>query len=240
MIREIIKIPPKDIIPSVTDILKNQGISKNEIPNGKTLILVEEAIQSLIIKACPVGILMEISKDDFEIIYNSEGMNEFRAPLDLIYKSCVDLAIFIVTVGEDISREIAARFDSNDLAKASMLDSAASKATERAAGYIESYYKSYLERAGRFDISTGIMRFSPGYCGWHIGAQKNLFGFLKPQEIGITLNESLLMQPLKSISGVIISGRKDIFIFDDNFSFCAECVTHSCRDRIQVMIETIK
>jgi len=85
MILEIIKIPPENIIPSATDILKIQGISKNEIPNGKTLILVEEAIQSLIIKACPAGILMEISKDDFEIIFNGEGMNETRAPLDLIY-----------------------------------------------------------------------------------------------------------------------------------------------------------
>jgi hypothetical protein len=41
------------------------------------------------------------------------------------------------------------------------------------------------------------------------------------------------MQPLKSVSGVIVAGRIEIFEFDDVFSFCSGCATHDCRDRIR-------
>jgi hypothetical protein len=81
-----------------------------------------------------------------------------------------------------------------------------------------------------------MMRFSPGYCGWDLTAQRGLFEALQPAEIGITLSESCLMRPLKSISGVFIAGEKGIFVFDDVFSFCGECATHECRDRITALL----
>lgn len=240
MINEILDIPATDIMPAMESILRGQGISQNEIPNRKTVVLAEEAIQCLMSTIRPAGILSEISRDDFAVIYRGSGMNETQAPLGRIFRAGADLAVFIVTLGKIISREISERFDNNDLAAASMLDSAASEAAEMAADYIETYYRSCLERSGRFGPSTGIMRFSPGYCGWHMNAQKELFNFLEPHRIGISLNDSLLMQPLKSISGVIVSGPKEIFRFDDSFSFCADCITHSCRDRINAIFEQDK
>jgi hypothetical protein len=80
------------------------------------------------------------------------------------------------------------------------------------------------------------MRFSPGYCGWHVTGQKKLFAALHPEEIDITLTPSCLMKPLKSISGVIIAGDMEIFRFDDSFAFCAECSTHVCRERLATLI----
>lgn len=87
------------------------------------------------------------------------------------------------------------------------------------------------------DTSAATMLFSPGYCGWHVSGQKRLFESLRPDEIGIELSESFLMQPLKSVSGVIVVGPREIFDFDDAFSFCDECSTHSCRDRIRTVLE---
>jgi hypothetical protein len=240
MMHEILNIPAADITPSIADILKSQGISKDEIPNHKTVILAEEAIQCLISTIQPAGIILEVSKDDFADIYEGAGVNEPRTPLGRIFKACDDLAIFVITLGKDISTEISDRFDNGDLASASILDSAASEAAEMAADVVEFGYKSHLEKASRFSQSTAMMRFSPGYCGWHIGAQRKLFHILEPQRIGITLNDSFLMQPLKSISGVIVSGPKAIFKFDDSFSFCADCVTHSCQDRIKSITEKVK
>ena len=240
MMHEILNIPAADITPSIADILKSQGISKNEIPNHKTVILAEEAIQCLISTIQPAGIILEVSKDDFALIYEGAGMNEPQAPLGPIFRACADLAIFVITLGKDISREISDRFNNKDLASAAILDSAASEAAEMAADFVEFSYRSHLEKASRFSQSTGIMRFSPGYCGWHIGAQKELFHFLDPHRIGVTLNDSFLMQPLKSISGVIVSGARKIFKFDDSFSFCADCVTHSCQDRINEIFEKVK
>jgi len=50
-------------------------------------------------------------------------------------------------------------------------------------------------------------RFSPGYCGWDVAEQHKLFGFFKDNFCGITLTESALMKPVKSVSGIIGIGR---------------------------------
>lgn len=81
--------------------------------------------------------------------------------------------------------------------------------------------------------STKLLRYSPGYCGWHISGQKALFAALRPEEIGISLRESFLMEPLKSISGVIVGGPGRIHEFEPSYPFCAECKSRSCRERIK-------
>ena len=74
--------------------------------------------------------------------------------------------------------------------------------------------------------------YSPGYCGWHIGAQKKLFDRLGPEEIGIRLGESFLMEPIKSVSGVLVAGPAAIHRFRPAFPFCRGCTTHPCRRRM--------
>ena len=82
-----------------------------------------------------------------------------------------------------------------------------------------------------------MLPYSPGYCGWHVSGQGRLFGALCPEEIGIRLNASFLMQPLKSVSGVLVAGAPEIHDFDDDFDFCAECTTRECRVRIARALE---
>ncbi|MCK4404551.1 MAG: hypothetical protein KAW02_05615, partial [candidate division Zixibacteria bacterium] len=66
------------------------------------------------------------------------------------------------------------------------------------------------------------------------------FEFLHPEEIGITLLDSFLMKPLKSMSGVIVVGDREIHNFEDSYPFCRECRSHSCRDRIRALFEESK
>jgi hypothetical protein len=77
-----------------------------------------------------------------------------------------------------------------------------------------------------------FLRYSPGYCGWDITGQRQLFQALRPEEIGITLRESCLMEPLKSISGVLVAARPEVHRFDNNYPFCSACTTQTCRSRI--------
>ena len=37
-------------------------------------------------------------------------------------------------------------------------------------------------------------------------------------------------------AGVIVFGKKEIHLFADNYPFCTECTTHTCRDRIKHML----
>ena len=67
-----------------------------------------------------------------------------------------------------------------------------------------------------------MLRYSPGYCGWHITGQKMLHENLQSRDIGITLTEAFSMKPMKSMSGVIISFKPSIHDFNNNYPFCVK------------------
>ncbi|MEE3446448.1 MAG: vitamin B12 dependent-methionine synthase activation domain-containing protein, partial [Prevotella sp.] len=48
----------------------------------------------------------------------------------------------------------------------------------------------------------------PGYCGWHVSQQQLLFPLFNGQTCGVTLTDSSLMLPIKSVSGIIGVGEK--------------------------------
>lgn len=50
-------------------------------------------------------------------------------------------------------------------------------------------------------------RYSPGYCRWSVGDQHKLFSFFPEKCCGISLTDSALMQPIKSVSGFIGIGK---------------------------------
>lgn len=235
--RKIYNIPIESTIPFIDAILNAQGIPHLSAANDRSRELAQQAITIYRQNAEPIGLFMEIMKDEFEIIFNGDGRNEVNSPVKPIYEQAEELALFTVTIEENICSDIKRFFDENDFAIGSMLDSAASEGTEMAAQSLQNIYRQHLINIGRFNSHSCVLRFSPGYCGWHISGQRKLFQHLHPEDIGITLNQSFLMQPLKSISGVFISGKKEIFQFDDTFSFCRECAIHMCRERIKAVLE---
>lgn len=233
---KIWKLSLEETTPPVEAVLAAQGIPNTASADDRIVDLAENAVSIYRRLAEPLGIIKGISIDDFGDVFRGEGHNEDGAPLGSIYESSETLAVFAVTIGHRICTEISGLFEAREFPLGSMLDSACSEGTEMAAQVLENSYRNYLPGEPGNDLSLGIMRFSPGYCGWHISSQEKLFEYLNPGEIGIELNETYLMTPLKSISGVIVSGRKEIFLFDDTFDFCAACTDHSCQDRIRTMM----
>lgn len=67
-------------------------------------------------------------------------------------------------------------------------------------------------------------RFSPGYCGWHVSEQQQLFALMPSGVCGIRLNDSALMYPIKSISGVMGSGP----LVDTRKYGCQFCELENC------------
>lgn len=235
--RTVLPFPAAEVLPSSAAILEGQGIPREWAPDERTGRLAREAISRYGETARPRGVLMEIGREEFRTVFEGEGHNAGESPVGPIAGSADSLALFAVTVGEEICREIARLFAEQEFALGAMLDSAASEGAERTARALEDAYRRHLAGNGRLSAGHGTLRFSPGYCGWHVSAQGALFRALCPAEIGITLNASFLMRPLKSISGVIVAGRKEIFDFDDAFPFCSDCATHECRERIRSLHE---
>ncbi|MBE6757190.1 MAG: Vitamin B12 dependent methionine synthase activation subunit [Ruminococcaceae bacterium] len=54
------------------------------------------------------------------------------------------------------------------------------------------------------EYPTATARFSPGYGDWDLAAQREVFRLLQPsRHIGVSLNDSLLMTPVKTVTAVI-------------------------------------
>jgi hypothetical protein len=231
-------IPIDHVVPSEHAVLAAQGIPDPMSPEAKHRRLAQEAIALYRSLARPDGVILEIEHSEFATVYHGEGRNERPAPVELIYPMCDRLALLAVTIGDEICQEISRLFALNEFALGLMLDSAASEGTELAAAFAgATYARHYIDEGHQSASGFGLLCFSPGYCGWDMSGQMKLFEALHPTEIGISLNPSYLMNPLKSISGVILVGPKKIFAFEDDYPFCSACETRPCRDRLKEVME---
>jgi hypothetical protein len=220
-----------DALPSREAVLENQSIPIDRDLGEKIEDLIRQAM-SLFEKTGECrGVVQTISTGDFEDVYSGEGENEPETPIGDIFPLASQLALFAVTAGGKVSEKIDRLFSASDFALAAMLDSVASCAVESAADLLELGYLEETARIKNVAGSSVSLRYSPGYCGWHVSGQKKLFQRLRPQEIGITLRPSYLMEPLKSISGVFIIGPKEINQFTDTYTFCVECRDRTCQYR---------
>lgn len=113
-------------------------------------------------------------------------------------------AVFACTAGSMISDLSKASMQAGDLIQGYILDTIGSVVVEKAMDVIQQRLSEAEESQGR-KITN---RLSPGYCGWHISEQHELFSLLPWNFCGIRLSESSLMLPLKSVSGIIGIGKK--------------------------------
>jgi hypothetical protein len=133
---------------------------------------------------------------------------------------------FALTLGNEID-SIISETQRTSLSDSLFFDAAGSFFAEHYASIIEAHLESALKKTG-LEISS---RFSPGYCDWEVGAgQKELFNFLNPEKIGLSLLDSLVMSPMKSVTGIIIAARRV-----DHKTPCAFCPKEKCINRRQYL-----
>ncbi|MCP4660472.1 MAG: hypothetical protein GY856_34150 [bacterium] len=233
--RESLTFATSELTPEPDAVLTGQGIPRGAELSGRVQQLVADAMELFASLAEGRGVWEEIGKSDFAEVFQGDGHNESPSPLEEIYPRADRLALFAVTLGETLCREISGLVDGGKLALGYLLDAVASEAAENAATLAARHYLAAQTDAGTASPAIGILPYSPGYCGWHVSGQRRLFERLHPEEIGISLNPSCLMSPLKSISGVLVVGEGKIHEFVNRFDFCKRCGTLQCRERIASM-----
>ncbi len=231
--REILTIPHETVIPDREEVLKLQGIPVDSILPEKITDLYKRAFSIFLDTKEPKGLIGGISTIDLENILTIAGGNIINSVISSLFRKSNDLALYVFTLGAVISDTINDLFNKNEFALGSMLDSIASAAADRGGEYGERFFHSHLNELGSIAPGHRVLMYSPGYCGWDITGQRKLFRYLKPGDIGISLNESSLMTPIKSISGVLISGKKEIHYLKEDFDFCKTCTGKNCRERIK-------
>jgi hypothetical protein len=232
--RKVLCLDASAPTPDRRAVLKLQGVPAEAQLPQRVVELTDTAFQRYTELAAPAALVQEISQADFAEIYPGEGNNDPEASLDSICSYAERLALFAVTLGAGVSDEIERLFAENDPALGTMLDAFASVAAEMLADRVARRWRSDADGASR---GSPALPYSPGYCGWHITGQRLLFKTLRPEEIGITLTESCLMQPMKSVSGVLVSAAPEIHQrCVGTFGFCADCTSQTCQDRIRSLL----
>lgn len=230
--RAVVHLGSQELEPDPQAVLFAQGVPRGVLPSAAVRHLVETALLAYRELARPVAVYQELQSEELAAIYRGEGNNAWQTPLQEIYPRARYLALFASTLGEELCYRIRVLFEGGDPALGSMLDAVASLAADRSAKLLGQSYLESLQAKGEAGSELRVLPYSPGYCGWHVSGQRALFAALQPEELGIHLNESCLMTPLKSVSGVLLVAEVESHDFVNEFEFCAGCATHDCRDRI--------
>ncbi len=231
--RLVIDFAQEDITLDRGEILRSQGVPHDAEVSENFEKIYEEAIELFHELAESKGIIAGITTSRFEEVLRGEGLNEKENPVEEIYRKSSYLALFAVTLGSVLSEKVTELFDTGEYASGYMLDSVSSNAVDKLTYLAARHLQSELAGREPSASSWSVLSYSPGYCGWNISGQKKLFEVLRPEDIGIALNESYLMSPIKSVSGVLIAGPGKIHEFVNSYSFCNTCRTKSCVERIR-------
>ena len=114
-------------------------------------------------------------------------------------------ALFVATAGEEFEVLQQQLKRQGDMVRVFIADAIGSVIAEKAADRMEERLQQEISPYGWSHTN----RFSPGYCGWDVSQQQVLFPlFGTPTPCGVSLTPSSLMQPVKSVSGIIGVGQQ--------------------------------
>jgi cobalamin-dependent methionine synthase I len=142
-------------------------------------------------------------------------------------QGCDRIAVFGATVGLGVDRLIA-RYSRTSPARALMFQAIGAERIEALCDAFCFALNEEVEGEGK----TIRPRFSPGYGDLPLELQLDIFRVLDcPRKIGLTLNDSLLMSPTKSVTAVV--GIGDGLAGHDK-SGCSKCKKVDCLYRRNV------
>jgi Vitamin B12 dependent methionine synthase, activation domain len=219
-----------DLIPDRETLLGGMDILPHRASN-KHLGWAEEASLRFRQLARPVAVVCNVDAESFARVFAGEGLNESPNPLETVYPRALRLAVFALNMGKAVSEEIGSLFAGGFEVEGVFLDAVASRAAENASEQLGLQWLGALKAEGGVPEACVVMGYSPGYCGWHLSGQRKLLECAGAAQIGITLNDSCLMDPLKSVSGVFAAGGRELFADGEDYPFCGVCATRTCRER---------
>jgi hypothetical protein len=154
----------------------------------------------------------------------SIGINTIRFQVKkTIYmqlKKSESIAIFLCTAGEEIGSRSRKAMQERDFLKGYIYDVVGSEIVESVADILQAEIELAMLDSGK-KITN---RYSPGYCGWDVDDQHKLFELVPDNYCGIRLTPSALMDPVKSISGIIGIGKNVKY----NPYTCLMCDQNDC------------
>ncbi len=179
------------------EILRYAGMKKDGLVDVKDLLeeciaeVDKKLVYKVVYRTCPVY------KEGNNISFGSFTVSSESLRKNL--SGCSRVVFFAATVGMELDRLIV-RSMHTSAAKALFFQAIGAERIESLCNLLE---RDIAKEEG--ELSP---RFSPGYGDFSLAAQKDIFALLTPEKtIGLSLTDSLLMTPSKSVTAIV--GVKD-------------------------------
>jgi len=143
-------------------------------------------------------------------------------PGSTVFEGLERVAYCVCTIGPALEEEVTRLSGSDELLQAVVLDAAGSVAAEAVAEYMDQRIQEEAEGLG---LKTSC-RASPGYGDWDVREQSKLFRIVPAERIGVTLSESSMMIPRKSVSFAIHIAERPERLRSENS--CRNCDRMDC------------
>lgn len=184
------------------------GYSKFTLPDEKIFAMIKNACEKLILVLKPQAVFQEFPLE--VVAQNKEAQNDelykisfaglefFSKDLGRNLHGCSSVYLMAATVGPQVDNVIRREQNVNP-AMAAVLQGAGAMFIEKLVDYVNAKIKEDAEKQGK----TIKPRYSPGYGDVPLDMQKNFFSLLPCTRIGLTLMDTLIMAPEKSVTAFI-------------------------------------
>ncbi len=178
----------------------------DQTPDGMFLEIIDEMLAELATCCTPEFgyVILPGHRIDREQIQVADTILVPGRTITSYLREADSFAIFTATVGANFDQWNHALQKRDDMVRTFFADSLGSILAEACATVMTSHLEQEMNNQGLF-ISNN---YSPGYCDWPLVEQKKLFSFFPEGFCGVTLTDSCLMLPIKSVSGIAGIGKQ--------------------------------
>jgi len=141
------------------------------------------------------------------------------------FRGAEKIAFSVTTVGRRIEDRVAELARMGETLRALILDAIGSASVEAVTDVVNA---EICKRIGQEGVYTN-RRISPGYRGWPIEGQAEIFDLLPSRLSGVTLRPTFFMDPRKSVSAAISIGSR--VPHSKYVAICGYCDLRDCAFR---------
>lgn len=206
MSRSAGKVLELDVRFEIDEVLRMMGCGKDARVRPEHRELVERLVDETRDLLHPRGTYAVHAVErmtDHELI--TSGGPPVRGPIAGFLRPAKRVAAFVVTVGDQLERLSDERLRNGSKLEGYVLNAIGSAAADAAVDALADLI--YFEEANPEEALTPP--FSPGYCGLSLDEQLSVFAMVNSKEVGVKLLPTMIMQPIKSVSGLIGIGNSD-------------------------------
>lgn len=192
---------------------------KGSVPEVEELLdeCIEEGLNAFTYKVCYREFPVQRRGETLDLGFMTTASKGLLKNLD----GCFKVVAFAATVGLNADR-LMAKYEKTSSAKALVYQAFGA---ERVEALCDTFNQEIDEECRKSGFYTRP-RFSPGYGDLPLEAQKSFFSVLDcHRKIGLSLNDSLLISPTKSVTALIGVGKEEKGHAADK---CSSCGAKAC------------